>query len=162
MTVGIPSCGTNLGDASHRTGQRFPTRNGHSEQDDGRAGLEIGQAISPFLSNQQKGLKFTPKSWRSCPDHNPLKVRPLNLFCQVYYNTKTIISNEEIDLGTNCSNPYFLILATWLLLFHPLPATDHCSRKVPLFPPSGCISLTPGTSISASFPHSLQASPSYF
>lgn len=52
VTVRTPFCGAKLGKKSHRTGQHFLTRNRHSEQDNGRAGLEIGQTISPFLSNQ--------------------------------------------------------------------------------------------------------------
>lgn len=62
MTVRTPFCGTNVGDESHRTEQHFPSRNGHSEKDDGRDDLETGQTISPSLSNEQKGLKFTPQN----------------------------------------------------------------------------------------------------
>lgn len=52
VTVRTPFCGTHLHNKTCRTGQHFSTRSGHSEQDDGRTGLETGLAVISFQSKQ--------------------------------------------------------------------------------------------------------------
>lgn len=92
------------------------------------------------------GLMCICKSWRSCLDLSKLG------YSACFFRFTAM--PEEIylmNLGTNCL--CFLVLETWLLLFHLLPITDCCPHPLaasPLLPEHFCFSFFSSSSFTSS------------